>query len=168
MLQIRPYHPSQLNALLQVELTQEQKKIIGSIEQFIYGREDGIVRYSVFHEAAIIGYFALDTDYAKKHYFCPDGALGFRCFGINKNHQGKGLGTLVMQRLLPFLSESYSSFHSVYLTVLYTNLAASRCYLKAGFEHIGELYYGDPSGPNFVMKADLSATSHLKASQEDT
>ena len=86
---------------------------------------------------------------------CSNGHFSY-AFVLDKNQQGKGLGTGTVKALFPYLQANYSAYESIYLTVNCKNPAAFNCYQKGGFEDTNEQYLGGAAGPQFIMRGRIA------------
>lgn len=86
----------------------------------------------VEHELELVGYILVRDD----KYI-----LDITRFGVRTEHQGKGIGTLLLNHVL-------RTMRPVMLTVEESNQVALRMYLKNGFQIVGKL----PHSPCWVMR----------------
>lgn len=73
---------------------------------------------------------------------------------VTKDHQGRGIGTMLMDEVELRLRESGADV--AYLEVRETNTGAQAVYRKRGYQYVrtAEAYYGDEDG--FIMMKSLS------------
>ncbi len=151
MLNIEPMRPKHLSQLTTLSVEDDQIKYVGTMEEILVNISDVVHPHIIVSENKVVGFFLIDTQYSSHYSFCTTPSLGFRAYFIDKQYQGKGLGTQTMRLLKPYLSEHYPRFERIYLTVNCKNLTAYHCYLNSGFQDIKELYYGGSAGPQHIM-----------------
>lgn len=140
-----------------IELDDKHEKFASSVDEFLHSGSDYVHLFIIRLNQAVIGFFKLDVQYSKSHQFCTTKDLGLRTLAIDKRFQGQGLGFLSLKKLSSYLSDHYSEFQSVYLTVNHKNAAAISLYEKAGFEYTGENYLEGPAGPQHIMRKNILA-----------
>ena len=72
---------------------------------------------------------------------------------VDKKYQRQGIGRKLLGHAISALR---SKFDCICLTVNLRNKSAKSMYNKCGFIDAGELYFGGPSGPQHILKCDLS------------
>ncbi len=72
---------------------------------------------------------------------------------IDKKYQRQGIGNKLLKHTISAL---HGKFDCICLTVNVRNKSANSMYKKCGFKDVGELYLGGPSGPQNILKYDLS------------
>ena len=140
-----------INAVKLVQLADEQVKFACTAKEFLQDGSDTTHLHVIKLADDIVGFFKLDIAYSNNYEFCPATGLGLRAFALDKNQQGKGLGTRAVKALFPYLRAHYASFEFIYLTVNLKNPGAIACYEKGGFEKTDELYLGGEAGPQHIM-----------------
>ena len=155
MIRIHPLDASFESEILNFHIDNEQVAFSAAPKAFIESKEDGVLPFVVCKNRHVIGYFKLDTLLSQKQNYCPVNSLGLCTLLIDKRMQGKGVGTQSVLRAIEYVKAHFQQYDYLYLTVNCKNLAAYRCYLKAGFEDTGELYLGGPVGPQHIMKISL-------------
>ncbi|TMP38414.1 GNAT family N-acetyltransferase [Pseudoalteromonas rubra] len=151
MVVIEKLSPSHIADVKKIQLAPEQIRFAGTSDEFLEDECDTTHRHVIRRDDTLIGYFKLDLAYDKKYEYCPAGALGLRAFVIDKEYQGKGLGTAAVKALLAYLSVHYASYPWLYLGVNCQNLGAHTCYVKAGLTVCEDKYLGGPAGPQYIM-----------------
>jgi GNAT superfamily N-acetyltransferase len=146
---------AQIESLKKVKLAEEQVKFAGTAEDFLQDGSEATHLHVIKLDGEIVGFFKLDTAYSYNYEFCPATGLGLRAFALDKDQQGKGVGTRTVKALFPYLKEHYTSFEFIYLTVNLKNPGAIACYEKGGFEKTDELYLGGAAGPQHIMRGRL-------------
>lgn len=141
-----------INLVKLIELEEEHERFASSVDEFLNSGSDDVHQLIIRLNQAVIGFFKLDAQYSKLHHFCTSKDLGLRTLAIDKRYQGQGFGLLGLKKLEVYLSDHYSEFQSVYLTVNHKNPAAISLYEKAGFEYTGEDYLKGPAGPQYIMR----------------
>lgn len=142
--------------LLELKVTQDQEKYVGTVkellEDFLEGEHSHLHPHSIVVGEQIVGFFNIDINYSDTYEFTHNNELGLRAFLIDSKHQGKGYAKLASATLKQYLMAEYASFESIALTVNCKNSNAYKAYLKGGFLDTGELYYGGKAGPQHIMR----------------
>lgn len=122
--------------VLQLSIKEDQTGYIESIPQCLEEADKNthwcplaIVDNDTCIGFAMVGFFPWEN--------LPFGRVWFDRFLLDKRYQGKGLGTAVVQRMIPFLQKKYHR-HKIYLSVYPDNAVAIHLYQKAGFEFTGK------------------------------
>lgn len=156
-LEIERLSSDTLSLVKLIELDDEHEKFASSVDEFLHSGSEHIHLFVIRLNQAVVGFFKLDVQYSKSHQFCTTKDIGLRTLAIDKKFQGQGLGFLSLKKLANYLSDHYSGFKSVYLTVNHKNAAAISLYEKAGFEYTGENYLEGPAGPQHIMRKNILA-----------
>lgn len=117
------------------------------------GRRDG---HMILEDGKVVGFFGIDPDYADAHAFAEPGSIGVRMFSVDYRHQGRGIAGAASRLLAGYLPQHYPQVRTCYLTVNHRNPGANAAYLKGGFTDTGEDYLGGGSGPQYIMRLDLT------------
>ncbi len=155
MIKIEKLRSSHFDAVKKISLADEQVKFAGTAEEFLLDASETTHLHVIKSDDVITGYFKLDIAYSSNYPFCPKTGLGLRAFVIDKNQQGKGIGTNAVKALFSYLKSNYPNYSSIYLTVNCKNPVAKVCYLKGGFKDIGEKYLGGAAGPQYIMYGEI-------------
>ncbi|UGA56098.1 GNAT family N-acetyltransferase [Vibrio sp. VB16] len=155
MITIRKAKLRDYSTLMELEISSEQQPFVSMFGELYKNRLPEYEFYVVNEGKELLGFFILDTAFSKKYTFAEKNELGLRNFVIGKQYQGKGYGTLAMQRILIYAYGAYADSRSICLTVNKKNLAAYRCYEKAGFIDTGVLYFGGDAGPQHIMRKQI-------------
>ena len=134
MITIERLEESHVASAQAIELADEQVKFAGTAAEFLLDGSETTHLHVIKSDNEVVGFFKLDIAYPDFYEFCPEGSIGLRAFVLDKNQQGKGLGTGTVKALFPYLKANYSAYESIYLTVNCKNPAAFHCYKKGGFE----------------------------------
>ncbi|NMH63675.1 GNAT family N-acetyltransferase [Shewanella salipaludis] len=156
MVEIEQLTNSHLESVNNIRLTEEQVKFAGTAAEFLLDGSETTHLHVIKSNDVIVGFFKLDTAYPANYRFCPEGSLGLRAFAIDKNQQGKGIGTAAVKALFSYLKTHYSNYGSIYLTVNCKNPGAVACYQKGGFEDTNEQYLGGAAGPQYIMRGNIA------------
>ena len=156
MITIERLEDSHVTLVQAIQLADEQVKFAGTAAEFLLDGSETTHLYVIKSNNEVVGFFKLDIAYADSYEFCPEGSIGLRAFVLDKNQQGKGLGTGTVKALFPYLKANYSAYESIYLTVNCKNLTAFNCYQKGGFEDTNEQYLGGAAGPQFIMRGQIA------------
>ncbi|MCJ8326804.1 MAG: GNAT family N-acetyltransferase [Campylobacterales bacterium] len=155
MIKIEKLTEPSVEKVRQILLSDEQIKFAGTAEEFLKSGTDTIDCHIIKLNNEVVGFFKIDLKYTLGDEFNIENGLGLRAFAIDIKHQGKGLGTLAVKALFPYLKENYSAYSSMYLTVNCKNPGALACYLKGGFEDTGKQYIGGAAGPQYIMQVKI-------------
>ncbi len=155
MVKIEKLTNENLEQTLQISVSDEQLKFVGTIAEIMDNVTETDHTYVLLDDSQVVGFFIIDTIYAQKYDFCNLNNLGLRGFLIDHRCQGKGLGKSAVLAIKPFLSANYSDYQNISLTVNCKNAAAYKCYLNGGFTDSGELYKGGPAGPQHIMSMKI-------------
>lgn len=71
----------------------------------------------------------------------------------DRKYQKQGIGSKLLWLAISALS---GKFDCMCLTVNIRNESAKSMYIKCGFKDVGELYYGGPSGPQNILRYNIS------------
>ncbi|MEZ8037334.1 MULTISPECIES: GNAT family N-acetyltransferase [Vibrio] len=156
MITIERLEESHVASVQAIQLADEQVKFAGTAAEFLLDGSETTHLHVIKSDNEVVGFFKLDIAYAEHYEFCPEGSIGLRAFVLDKNQQGKGLGTGTVKALFPYLKANYSAYESIYLTVNCKNPAAFNCYKKGGFEDTIEQYLGGAAGPQFIMRGQIA------------
>ncbi|CAN0580634.1 unnamed protein product [Ectocarpus sp. 12 AP-2014] len=155
MIQLEKLNASHVAEVGNIAVQDDQVKFVGTTKEFLADRNETTHLHVIKHNDQVVGCFKIDIDYADSYDFCTEGSIGLRAFLIDAKQQGRGLGTLAVKALLPYLKESYANYPRIYLTVNAKNPTARTCYQKAGFYETGEQYLGGAAGPQHIMYWDI-------------
>ncbi|MEZ9884225.1 N-acetyltransferase family protein [Vibrio splendidus] len=156
MITIERLEESHVALVQAIQLAHEQVKFAGTAAEFLLDGSETTHFHVIKSDNEVVGFFKLDIAYAEHYEFCPEGSIGLRAFVLDKNQQGKGLGTGTVKALFPYLKANYSAYESIYLTVNYKNPAAFNCYQKGGFEDTNQQYLGGAAGPQSIMRGQIA------------
>ena len=157
MITIERLNDTQIEQVNEIQLADEQVKFAGTATDFLSDGSETTHLHIIKHGSEVVGFFKLDVAYPAGYKFCPEGSIGLRAFALDKNQQGKGLGTGAVKALFPYLAANYEGYDWIYLTVNCKNHAAYNCYVKGGFEDTNEQYLGGAAGPQFIMRGAISS-----------
>ena len=156
MITIERLEESHVALVQAIQLTDEQVKFAGTAAEFLLDGSETTHLHVIKSNNEVVGFFKLDIAYADSYEFCPEGSIGLRAFVLDKNQQGKGLGTGTVKALFPYLKANYSAYESIYLTVNCKNPTAFNCYQKGDFEDTNEQYLGGAAGLQFIMRGRIA------------
>ena len=155
MITIEKLTESSVKKVRRIFLADEQIKFAGTAEEFLQSGTDTIALHIIKLHNEVVGFFKIDIKYTLGDEFHIENGVVLRAFAIDMKHQGKGLGTLTVKALFPYLKENYSSYSFIYLTVNCKNQGAWVCYLKGGFQDTGKQYIGCAAGPQYIMQLKI-------------
>ncbi|CAK2968901.1 GNAT family N-acetyltransferase [Vibrio crassostreae] len=156
MITIERLNDAHIEQVNEIQLADEQVKFAGTAAEFLLDGSETTHLHVIKSDNEVVGFFKLDIAYPDFYEFCPEGSIGLRAFVLDKNQQGKGLGTGTVKALFPYLKANYSAYESIYLTVNCKNPAAFNCYKNGGFEDTNEQYLGGAAGPQFIMRGRIA------------
>jgi GNAT superfamily N-acetyltransferase len=102
-----------------------------------------------------VGFFILDASRDVKLYESRSGTVGVRALYIDRDSQGRGIGTAMLRELPDLARRLFPGTERLALTVNVTNPIAVRAYARAGFVDTGRRYLGGALGPQHVLVLDL-------------
>lgn len=139
--------------VLSLSVAAEQSAFVDSIADTL--SMTGPVRdnYVVLADDTIVGFFQIDCSSGNQRI--PH-SLEVHEVAIDATHQGKGYGRSFICGLKSFLKHEYPHSKSACLTVNCRNGKAIGLYELGEFVDTGNLYHGGRSGPQHVMRLDLS------------
>lgn len=137
-----------------LRVAQEQVKYVGN---FAFNIDDALrdpssEAMAILENEAVAGFYRLD--------FAPRAVIGrtlgapsvgVRAFAIDKQSQGRGLGTRAALAMCEDLVQRHPDRRLVVLTVNCSNRTAVAAYRNAGFIDTGTLFAGGSAGPQHVM-----------------
>jgi len=107
--------------------------------------------------ATIVGFYRLDYRPGIVAWKPLCGAsVGLRAFMLDRDWQGRGLGTLAITACCEDLQRRHPERKLLALNVNCRNRAAINAYRKAGFVDTGEFYFGGRAGPQHLLVRKLS------------
>ncbi|GGN23078.1 MULTISPECIES: GNAT family N-acetyltransferase [Marinomonas] len=151
MIHIEKMTTRHLADVLLLSVADEQQRFVGSIEEILKSANAQIRPHVIFVEGIVVGFFLIDTIYAKHFDFAKKHSLGLRSFFISKEFQGRGFAKQAILALPHYLKETFPTHSIIYLTVNCQNPVAKELYLKGGFEDTNNLYHGGPAGPQHIL-----------------
>ncbi len=110
---------------------------------------------AVLDGGVAVGFMVLDRDPAFAAAARAPDTLGVRAFFVDRDHQGRGVGTAALRALPAFVTARHPDVRHLALTVNVANPVAVRAYRRAGFRDTGRFDYSGPYGPQHVLVLDL-------------
>lgn len=74
---------------------------------------------------------------------------------IDRKYQKQGIGSQLLEHAISAL---YDKFDCMCLTVNIRNESAKSMYIQCGFKDVDELYFGGPSGPQNILRYNISGS----------
>lgn len=159
MVKIEKMTTQHLAEVITLSVVEEQKKFVGTIDEILASANAQIRPHVILVEDKIVGFFLIDTTYAKTYDFTgQSNSIGLRSFFISKEHQGKGYAKQAILALPNYLSEAYPHHSKIFLTVNCQNPIAKELFLKGGFEDTNALYHGGAAGPQHIMVRSIKSS----------
>ncbi|WP_409418628.1 GNAT family N-acetyltransferase [Marinomonas sp. RS-M-Aa-14] len=158
MIHIEKMTTRHLADVLLLSVADEQQRFVGSIEEILKSANAQIRPHVILVEGIVVGFFLIDTIYAKHFDFAKKHSLGLRSFFISKEFQGRGFAKQAISALPHYLKEAFPTYSIIYLTVNCQNPVAKELYLKGGFEDTNNLYHGGPAGPQHIMMKAIESS----------
>lgn len=159
MVKIEKMTTQHLAEVITLSVVEEQKKFVATIDDILANANAQIRPHVILVEDTIVGFFLIDTTYAKTYEFArQSNSIGLRSFFISKEHQGKGYAKQAILALPNYLSEAYPNHSTIFLTVNCQNPIAKELYLKGGFEDTNALYHGGAAGPQHIMVRSIESS----------
>ncbi|MBT2788396.1 MULTISPECIES: GNAT family protein [unclassified Halomonas] len=159
MIKLEKLNAADIAEVRNIAVRDDQLKFVGTAKEFLADSNEATHLHVIKHNDQAVGCFKIDIAYADGYDFCTEGSIGLRAFIIDAKQQGKGLGTLAVKALFPYLKENYANYPRIYLTVNTENPAAYTCYQKAGLHETGEQYLGGAAGPQHIMYWDIQRSN---------
>ena len=166
MIEIRKMAAADLPAVQALRVAPAQGAFVDPIAQTLDQLKPGEDCHVVVAEAAIVGFFIVDRDYASRFDFAIAGELGLQEYFIDARCQGKGYGKATILALPGYLAQEYPGRTSMVLTVNCRNRIAYDIYLAGGFEDTGALYGVGCSGPQHILRLSLGLSTAGAKSRE--
>jgi GNAT superfamily N-acetyltransferase len=110
---------------------------------------------TVLRDGVPVAFFILDTGSDVALYEPLPGTVGVRALYVDREWQGQGIGTAMLEALPDLARRLYPDAARLALTVNVTNPVAVRVYRRAGFTDTGRVYRGGALGPQYVLVRDL-------------
>lgn len=141
--------------VLQLKIKAEQKQYVSPIATMLLNQQPSEDCHLLVLDDEIVGFFLIDRDYSQRYDFSEPGEIGLLGYFVDANHQGQGVGKAGVQALKNYLQIQYPQARAVVLTVNCKNTGAIKAYLAGGFQDSQQLYWGDRSGPQHIMRSSL-------------
>lgn len=106
---------------------------------------------AVLEDGVPVGFMVLDRDPVFAAVARAPDTLGVRAFFVDRDHQGRGIGTAGLRALPAFVAERHPDVRHLALTVNVENPVAVRAYERAGFRDTGRLDHSGAHGPQHVL-----------------
>ena len=72
-------------------------------------------------------------------------AVFFRSFSVDQRYRNKGIGKVVMEKLVPFITSTFQDINEIVLTVNTDNPHAMALYRQQGYQYMGDsMFVGRP------------------------
>jgi RimJ/RimL family protein N-acetyltransferase len=118
--------------------------------------EPGREAVAILDDGVPVGFLVLDDDPVFATVARAPHTLGVRALFVDREHQGRGVGTAALGALPAFVAERHPDVRHLALTVNLNNPVAVRAYKRAGFHDTGRLDYSGAYGPQHVLTLALS------------
>lgn len=155
MISLHRLPASGLHRLAALRIAPGQQDFVEDGARMIRDQTPGLSFHEVRRGGAAVGMFKLDPLYFQRHDFAAPDQIGMRGVLIDADHQGQGLGALMLAALPAHVRAEYPRAQQVVLTVNLRNTRALAAYLAAGFRDEGDLYLGGTHGPQHILRLDL-------------
>ncbi|WP_127557365.1 GNAT family N-acetyltransferase [Nioella ostreopsis] len=156
MIQIADLPRDRVDEVLHLALGPGQADFVGTIGDMVKDPLPARDFHVVWDADQVVGFFKIDRDYAPTHAFAEVHGWGLRGLLIGAQYQGRGLGRALLAALPAYLSARYPRQRLYYLTVNCRNARAYDAYLASGWTDAGGLYLKGRSGPQNILRLDLS------------
>lgn len=133
----------------------DQERFAGTVDAALSESEAAVDLHEIREGGEVVGLFKIDRSYHLRHAFAQADHLGLRGVILDRNRQGRGLGTAAMTALKNYLPPAYPGKARVWLTVNMANPAAIAAYRKAGFIETGDIWPHGKAGPQLIMFMSL-------------
>lgn len=72
-------------------------------------------------------------------------AVFFRSFSVDQRYRNKGIGKVVMEKLVPFITSTFQDINEIVLTVNTDNPHDMALYRQQGYQYMGDsMFVGRP------------------------
>jgi RimJ/RimL family protein N-acetyltransferase len=106
---------------------------------------------AILDDGVPVGFFVLDRDPVFAAVARAPDTLGVRAFFVDREHQGRGIGTAALRALPAFVAERHPDVRHLALTVNVANPVAVRAYTRAGFRDTGRLDHSGAYGAQHIL-----------------
>ncbi|MDP0929664.1 GNAT family N-acetyltransferase [Paracoccus onubensis] len=155
MISLHPLNRQQADAVLHIAVRPDQEKFAGTVAAALAEPETTVDLHEIREHDHAVGLFKIDRAYHLAHDFAAPKDLGLRGMILDRNRQGRGLGSAAMTVLKTYLASRYPDRARVWLTVNMANPTAAAVYRKAGFTETGEIWLHGKAGPQMIMFMSL-------------
>ncbi|MGX4601150.1 GNAT family N-acetyltransferase [Faecalimicrobium sp. JNUCC 81] len=135
-IEIKKVNDKNLEDILKLRINENQNSYIESTEECLKEADEckfyepaGLYIDGVLVGFAMYGFFPREGE---------DGRVWLDRFLIDKKYQGEGLGSIMLDNLIKYLSNKYKC-NKIFLSLYENNTGALHLYKKFGFEFNGEL-----------------------------
>ena len=168
MIELRKITHDNLEAVLELEVAEEQKDSVNS-GIYIWARayvdatnnEMPPMLFAICNGDEVIGlvelgYYELAEDAFLRKKFGDKATYGLNHFMIDKKHQGKGFGKQAMLKIIEF-AQTFPQGKADAVSVSYwmTNEGARRLYASVGFVETGDIWDGETFEPWEPSRKDI-------------
>ena len=133
----------------------DQAGLVGRFADWPDETRDRAFLHVIEHEGAPVGFFRIDPAFHDRDPRLPPGAHGLRGLLIDAGRQGRGIGRAALTALPGHLRACHD-LTEVFLTVDRPNTRAIHLYEATGWTPVGLPDLAGRSGPEMVMRRDLS------------
>lgn len=134
--EIKKVNDKNLEDILKLRINENQNSYIESTEECLKEADE-----CKFYEPAGLYIDGMLVGFAMYGFFPregEDGRVWLDRFLIDKKYQGEGLGSIMLDNLIKYLSNKYKC-NKIFLSLYENNTGALHLYKKFGFEFNGEL-----------------------------
>ncbi|MBO3444619.1 GNAT family N-acetyltransferase [Clostridium sp. CCUG 7971] len=135
-IEIKKVNDKNLEDILKLRINENQNSYIESTEECLKESDE-----CKFYEPAGLYIDGMLVGFAMYGFFPregEDGRVWLDRFLIDKKYQGEGLGSIMLDNLIKYLSNKYKC-NKIFLSLYENNTGALHLYKKFGFEFNGEL-----------------------------
>ena len=149
---LAPLPRSDVGRVQHLILPDHQEPFVGNIADMTADPDPAQEFHHICAGDQMIGFFKVDTDFARRVKRLPKGSHGLRGVLIGGQFQGMGFGRRFLELLPGYLPAQYD-VTEVWLSVDQGNKLATRLYLATGWEI---------TGPPFTGRSGLETVLRLK------
>ena len=154
-LALAPLTPEDLPKVAHIRVHPDQIKFSGTVAEAFDAAEPDVDFHAILRDGTAVGFFKIDSAYARRYPFAAPDGLGLRAFMIDARAQGAGIGTRACRALPRHLIRHYPGRTHLWLTVNFANPAAYRAYRSGGFTDTGQIWPHGEAGPQNVLVLPL-------------
>lgn len=144
---LRHYVPQDHSILEAFQLSESDLKFVKTPEENITAAMSDNERYPivVMDGMQCVAFFTLHRGKGVAPFSDNQNAVFFRSFSVDQRYRNKGIGKVVMEKLVPFITSTFQDINEIVLTVNTDNPHAMALYRQQGYQYMGDsMFVGRP------------------------